>query len=65
MTHEAGKGDKQRPTDYEKFSSNFEKIFGRKSGVTKEEFDNVDENFAKAHAQYKKDMECLKENPSD
>jgi hypothetical protein len=30
MTHEAGKGDTQRPTDHEKFSSNFEAIFGSK-----------------------------------
>lgn len=65
MTHEAGKGDKQRPTDYDKFSANFEKIFGKPSGITEQEYYNVDENFAKARAQYKKDMECLKENPSD
>ena len=30
MTHEAGKGDTQRPTDWGKFSENFEKIFGSK-----------------------------------
>jgi hypothetical protein len=30
MTHEAGKGDKQRPTDHEAFAKNFENIFGRK-----------------------------------
>jgi len=30
MTHEAGKGDKQRPTNYDKFDENFEKIFGKK-----------------------------------
>ena len=30
MTHEAGKGDKQRPTDMDKFNENFEKIFGSK-----------------------------------
>lgn len=65
MTHEAGKGDKQRPTDYDKFSANFEKIFGKPSGITEQEYYNVDENFAKAHAQYKKDMECRPENPSD
>lgn len=65
MTHgDGGKGDTQRPTDHEKFERNFELIFGRKSGITKEEFDNVDKNFAEAHAQYKKDMECLKENQS-
>jgi hypothetical protein len=27
---EAGKGDTQRPTDWDKFSENFEKIFGSK-----------------------------------
>lgn len=27
---EAGKGDKQRPTDHEAFAKNFESIFGRK-----------------------------------
>ena len=26
--NEAGKGDKQRPTDHQKFSSNFDRIFG-------------------------------------
>lgn len=30
MTHEAGKGDKMRPTDWDKFNANFEKIFGSK-----------------------------------
>lgn len=27
MTHEAGKGDTQRPTDHNKYSSNFDRIF--------------------------------------
>ena len=66
MRHsEAGKGSDQRPTDFEKFDANFEKIFGKKSGITKEEFDNVDKNFAEAYEQYKKDVPCQKENPSD
>jgi hypothetical protein len=30
MTHEAGKGDKQRPTNWDHFSENFDRIFGRK-----------------------------------
>lgn len=30
MTHEAGKGDKQRPTNHRSFAENFEKIFGKK-----------------------------------
>jgi|FreactcultureFD7_1027221.scaffolds.fasta_scaffold03487_7 hypothetical protein len=29
MAHEAGKGDTQRPTDYQKFAENFERIFGK------------------------------------
>jgi hypothetical protein len=65
MTHgDGGKGSQQRPTDFEKFDTNFEKIFGKKSGLTKEEFDHVDEDFDRVYAQYKKDMACLKENPS-
>jgi hypothetical protein len=28
--NEAGKGDKQRPTDHQSFSKNFEAIFGKK-----------------------------------
>lgn len=27
---EAGKGDKQRPTNHDSFADNFEKIFGKK-----------------------------------
>ena len=30
MAHEAGKGDKQRPTDHEAFSSNFDQVFSGK-----------------------------------
>ena len=30
MAHEAGKGDTQRPTNWDSFSENFEKIFGSK-----------------------------------
>ena len=65
MSHEAGKGDKQRPTDYERFSTNYEKIFGRTSGITKDEFDNVDKNFKKEYERYKRDVICQKENQSD
>jgi hypothetical protein len=56
MTHEAGKGDKQRPTDYEKFSSNFEKIFGKKSGVSEYEFNNADKLFDEEHAKYESNV---------
>jgi len=30
MTHEAGKGDKTRPTNWDHFSENFDRIFGKK-----------------------------------
>ena len=30
MTHEAGKGDKPRPTNWDHFSENFDRIFGKK-----------------------------------
>lgn len=30
MAHEAGKGDKQRPTDKEKFDNNYDLIFRKK-----------------------------------
>jgi hypothetical protein len=30
MAREAGKGDKQRPTDKEKFDNNYDLIFGKK-----------------------------------
>jgi uncharacterized HAD superfamily protein len=55
MTNEAGKGDTQRPTDYDKFNENFEKIFGKKSGVTEYEFNNVDKIFAEELDKYRKD----------
>jgi len=56
MAHEAGKGDKQRPTDYEKFEKNFEAIFGKKSGVTEYEFNNVDQIFEEEFEKYKKEQ---------
>jgi hypothetical protein len=30
MTHEAGKGDDQRPTDHNKYGSNYDLIWGEK-----------------------------------
>jgi len=30
MAHEAGKGDKQRPTNHDAFASNFQQVFGGK-----------------------------------
>ena len=34
MTHEAGKGDTQRPTNHEQFSSNYDSIFKKDKEVT-------------------------------
>lgn len=51
---EAGKGDKQRPTDYEKFSRNFEAIFGNKTKITEQEFNNTDKEFNEAYNDYQK-----------
>ena len=53
MTHEAGKGDKQRPTDHEKFSSNFEKIFGggkhyKEGSLEKKVLDDIIAEYDKA-----------------
>lgn len=56
MAHEAGKGDAQRPTDYEKFSSNYEKIFGKKTDVTEYEFNNVDKIFEAEYEKYKENV---------
>jgi len=44
MTHEAGKGDKQRPTNWDHFSENFDRIFGKKTTVTEEEFNEAAED---------------------
>jgi hypothetical protein len=37
MANEAGKGDKQRPTDHEKFAFNYENIFKKNSSKEKNE----------------------------
>lgn len=52
MASEAGKGDKQRPTDYEKFARNFEAIFGAKTRVTEHEFNNAGKEFDKAYNEH-------------
>jgi uncharacterized protein with von Willebrand factor type A (vWA) domain len=59
MTHEAGKGDKQRPTNHDAFSTHFEEIFGKK--VPKELADAVNKQLQDALAE---DDQCKKENPS-
>ena len=46
MAHEAGKGDTQRPIDWDKFNENFERIFGNKkkqddAKAEDEEFERV------------------------
>ena len=51
---EAGKGDKQRPTDYARFARNFEAIFGSKTRVTEQEFRNADREFNKAYDEHQK-----------
>lgn len=44
MTHEAGKGDKTRPTNWDHFSENFDRIFGKKPAVTEDIEDDEDED---------------------
>lgn len=56
---EAGKGDKQRPTDYEKFARNFEAIFGGKTQVTEREFRAADAAFDEAQDEHQKTNRAL------
>lgn len=37
MSNEAGKGDKQRPTDHEAYAKNWDAIFGKKAPEPKPE----------------------------
>lgn len=37
MAHEAGKGDKQRPTDQKKYSDNYDLIFRKKPKTPEEQ----------------------------
>jgi len=42
MASEAGKGDKRRPTDEQKYSANFDAIFRQKFAETKQQMeDNI------------------------
>jgi hypothetical protein len=61
MTHEAGKGDTQRPTNWEHFSQNFERIFGK----SKEQrlVDMTEEDFNEALGIKPETDKCQKENP--
>lgn len=49
MTHEAGKGDKQRPTNWDHFSENFDRIFGVK--MPKEHADDINRQLQDALAE--------------
>jgi hypothetical protein len=51
MTHEAGKGDKQRPTDMEEFRKNWQRIFGDKNAPTR----NTPKPTDRPHPETKKD----------
>lgn len=53
---EAGKGDTMRPTDYEKFATNFEKIFGKRTSVTEDEFKNANKAFEDAYIKHKENQ---------
>lgn len=57
MTHEAGKGDKQRPTNYKSFAENFDAIFRRDDDKAEdEEFQRIERE--------QREKKCQKENPS-
>lgn len=43
FNHEAGKGSKQRPTDYEKFSNNWDMIFANKPNTTEPQSNHKDQ----------------------
>lgn len=59
MTHgDGGKGDTQRPTDHNKFSSNYDLIWGKK----KEDAQAEDEEFERIQRE-QGGSSCRKENP--
>lgn len=42
MSKEAGKGSRQRPTDYQKYSENYDRIFRKNNtGVNKNEYYDI------------------------
>jgi hypothetical protein len=49
MTHEAGKGSKQRPTNYETFAEGMERIFGKR--MPKEQAEEINRMFDDAMAE--------------
>lgn len=59
MAHgDGGKGDTQRPTDHNKFSSNYDLIWGKK----KEDAQAEDEEFERIQRE-QGERSCRKENP--
>jgi hypothetical protein len=49
MTKEAGKGDTQRPTNWDSFSENFDRIFGK----TEEDWKAEEEEFERIEREQK------------
>jgi hypothetical protein len=62
MTHEAGKGSKQRPTNYETFAEGMERIFGKR--VPKEQADEMNRMFDDAVAEEEEFQRIEKRNVS-
>ena len=58
MTMDAGKGDKQRPTDHKAFGDNYDVIFRK----TKEDWEAEDEEFKRIERE-QLERQCKKENP--
>ena len=71
MTHgDGGKGDTQRPTDHDKYSSNYELIWGKK--VSRETADILNQQLQDAMAEdqeferierEQRERPCQRENP--
>lgn len=63
MTHgDGGKGDSQRPTDHNKYSANYDLIWGKKE---KRLVDMTEADFNEALGIKPESDGCQKENPSD
>jgi len=60
MTHEAGKGSKQRPTNYESFAEGMERIFGKP--IPKEQADEMNRLFEDALAEEEEFERIAKSN---
>lgn len=57
MTHEAGKGDTQRPTNHKAFANGYDLIWGNKEDAQAE-----DQEFERIERE-QRDKACQKENP--